>query len=381
MIYLDNNATTPIESSVAAVMERFIGEEFGNPSSSHRLGKVAKEAVQDARRSVAELVGAASEAEIYFTSSGTESDNWAILGAIGSSNKPEHFITTAVEHEAVRKTFDRLERSGHEVTRLSVNEEGHLDLDELRRSLRSNTFLVSVMMANNETGVMFPIKEVSEMIHSESSAVFHVDAVNAAGKVPIDVYEMGVDLLSISAHKFQGPKGSGALFVREGIQIEPFLVGGGQERGMRAGTEAVHQIVGLGAAAEIAKDMEQMDRIRKLRDLLENKLISMIPHAYVNGTQDSMKRLPNTTNISFRYANGEIILHLLDECGIFVSTGSACNAYGNEPSPVLVAMNVPYSRAMGSIRFSLGRQNSLEDISRVLDVMPEIVKRARSLAK
>lgn len=381
MIYLDNNATTPIEPSVAAAMERFISEEFGNPSSSHRPGKVAKEAVQEARRAVAELIGAASDAEIFFTSSGTESDNWAILGAIGSSNKQAHFITTAVEHEAVRKTADLLERSGHEVTRISVNEEGHLDLDELRRSLRSETMLVSVMMANNETGVIFPIYEISEIVHSKSNALFHVDAVNAAGKIPINVNDMGIDLLSISAHKFCGPKGVGALFVRAGIQIEPLLIGGGQERGVRAGTEAVHQIVGLGAAAELVKDLEPMDRIRELRDLLENELISVIPDAYVNGTQDSMKRLPNTTNISFAYANGEIILHILDEAGICVSTGSACNAYGNQPSPVLVAMNVPYSRAMGSIRFSLGRQNSQEDISRVLGVMPGIVKRARSLAK
>lgn len=380
MIYLDNNATTRVAPETAEAMNRFLGASFGNPSSSHTAGVEARRAVEAAREAVASLLGACSS-EIVFTSGGTESDNWAILGALAASPSKRHVVTTRVEHEAVRKLCERLESSGRcEVTWLDVDSEGALDLDELRRSLRKDTAIVSIMAANNETGILFPIEEAARIVKQHSDALFHTDAVNAAGKIAIDVSRIDVDLLSISGHKFHAPKGVGALYIRRGVALEPLLVGGGQESSRRAGTEAVHQIVGLGAASRLVSDLAPMERIRQMRDRLERELLERIPDTYLNGTSDPARRLPNTLSLSFERANGEIMLARLDKLGVCVSTGSACNSESRTASPVLAAMDVPYSRAMGSIRFSLCRFNVEDDIDRVLEYLPPIVAAARTFA-
>src|SRR5690606_33485272 len=325
---------------------------FGNPSSAHSLGTEARALVEAARESVAALLGANPD-EIVFTSGGTESDNWAIRGTLAASPDKAHVVTTRVEHEAVRRLCEELEGGGSEVTWLDVDQKGRLDMDQVREAIRPDTAVVSVMMANKETGGIFPVGEIAEIVKERSNAVFHVDGVNAAGKVPIDLRNTKVDLFSISAHKFHGPKGVGALYIRNGVKISPFLIGGGQESGLRAGTEAVHQIAGLGAAAEVARDLAPMDRVKELRDRLEAEILKRFDLASVNG--DTTARLPNTLNISFQGLNGEMILHYLDEAGICVSTGSACNSASHVSSPVLSAMDIPYSMAMGSIRFSLSR--------------------------
>ncbi len=376
-IYLDNNATTPLALAVISAMSAAL-EIFGNPSSAHSAGKPAREIVENARTSVAKLVGAASLGEIAFTSGGTESDNWAILGALESQPGKDHIVTTRVEHEAVRKLCEKLESRGIRVSRIEVDEKGRLDLDQLRDSLDSKTAVVSVMMANNETGVIFPIEEIAAIVKENSDALFHVDAVNAAGKIPIDVKESGIDLLSISAHKFHGPKGVGALYIRDAVHLPPIQIGGGQERGRRAGTEAVHQIAGLGAAAELVADVTPLEDVRRLRDKLESSILERFDLASVNGEID--QRLPNTSNISFENLNGEMILHYLDEAGICVSTGSACNSESKVSSPVLAAMNVPYSKAMGSIRFSLGRTNTDVEIDQTLAALEPIIERLRSMS-
>lgn len=378
-IYLDNNATTQIATEVLTAMKPFLKETFANPSSSYQCGREGRAAVEDARRDVAGLLGATDPAEIVFTSGGTESDNWAIRGALSAHAEKKHIVTTRVEHEAVRNVCLILEKQGHSVTWLEVDESGAIDLDVLKASLRKDTAIVSIMLANNETGVIFPVNEAAVIVKENSEALFHVDAVNAAGKVGIGIAESRIDLLSISGHKFHAPKGVGALYIRRGITIDPFLIGGGQESGRRAGTEAVHQIAGLGEAARLASDTAPMENLRKLRDRLEKGIFETIPNAFLNGTDDPAKRLPNTSNISFENVNGEAILACLDAQGIFVSTGSACNSADHMASPVLQAMNIPYSRAMGSIRFSLGRYNSTEEIDRVLEILPEIVGKVRSM--
>lgn len=373
MIYLDNNATTQLAPPVIEAMESVIRNIYGNPSSSHAAGDEPKGIIAEARDSVAELLGAADAGEIVFTSGGTESDNWAILGALEAFGPTGNIVTTRVEHEAVRKLCEKLEATGRQVAWLDVDEQGLLDLDQLRGSLGENTAIVSVMMANNETGVLFPIEEIAEIVKERSNALFHVDGVNAAGKIPIDLKRTDIDLFSVSAHKFHGPKGIGALYIRDGAKLPPMLIGGGQEAGRRAGTEAVHQIAGVGAAARFVSDLSPMGKIRELRDRLENRILSTIPNASVNGTRDPAHRLPNTANISFENTNGEMILHRLDEAGICVSTGSACNSESRTSSPVLAAMNVPYSKAMGSIRFSLGRFSTEADIEQVETVLPTII--------
>jgi cysteine desulfurase len=380
MIYFDNNATTPAAQSVVEAMVPFLADGFGNPSSAHAAGSRAKDAMANAREQVARLLGAASASEIVFTSCGTESDNWAILGGVQARPEKSHIVTTRVEHEAVRKLVQQLELSGFSVTWLEVDENGFLDLAELSDSITEATALVSVMLANNETGVLFPVDEIAEIVKERSDALFHVDGVNAAGKVPIVLKNSHIDLFSISAHKFYGPKGVGALYMKNGVQLPSFLTGGGQESGRRAGTEAVHQIVGIGAAAEYASDLAIMDRVRELRDGLENGLLSAVPNSRVNGTRDVDKRLPNATNISFENTNGEMILAMLDELGVCVSTGSACNAAHHSASPVLAAMNIPYSSAMGSIRFSLGRTNTADEVGFALENLPPIVERLRSIS-
>jgi len=380
MIYFDNNATTQIAPEVFEAMRPFLEGSFGNPSSAYSLGRESKKAISNTRESVAKLLGASDSNEIVFTSGGTESDNWAILGALEANPNKNHIITTRVEHEAVRKLCQKLEQHNYRVTWLDVDEEGSLDLEGLRAALCDETAVVSTMLANNETGILFPVNEIGEIVKSKSDALFHVDGVNGAGKVAIDITNTEIDLFSLSAHKFHGPKGIGALFIREGVSLPPMLTGGGQENGRRPGTEAVHQIVGLGAAAEFVQDVTPMKNVALLRDRLESKILQNIPNAILNGTEYRTKRLPNTSNISFENTNGEMILARLDAAGICVSTGSACNSDGHTASPVLQAMNVPYSQAMGAIRFSFGRFNSEAEVEFALELLPEIVRDLRSIA-
>ncbi len=380
MIYLDNNATTSLAPEVAEAMTRVLSGRFGNPSSNHTLGWEAKKEVDGARESLADLLGAASADEIVFTSGGTESDNWAVIGAVSSVRERSHIVTTVVEHEAVRNICKRLKNQGHELTVLSVDGEGALDLDELRNSLRADTAIVSIMHANNETGVIFPVAEIAGIVKERSNALFHVDGVNAAGKVPIDLKNTAMDLYSVSAHKFHGPKGVGALYIRNGVELSPFHFGGGQEGGRRAGTEAVHQLAGMGAAARVVSDLSPMEFARELRDRLENDLLEKIPNSRLNGTADPSRRLPNTSNISFANVNGEMIQERLNTRGIYVSTGSACSSIDHKASSVLEAMNIPYLYAMGAIRFSLGRYNSRDDVEAVSSALPAIIESLRELA-
>ena len=380
MIYFDNNATTQVAPEVFEAMTPFLTSAFGNPSSAHAAGARARLATDKAREQVAALVGAASPSEIVFTSCGTESDNWAILGGIQAKPDKNHIVTTRVEHEAVRKLVDQIGASGFEVTWLDVSEDGRLDLDQLAGAVNYSTAVVSVMLANNETGVIFPVEQVAQIVKERSDALVHVDGVNAAGKVPIRLHDTAIDLFSISAHKFHGPKGIGALYIRSGVDLPSFLTGGGQEQGRRAGTEAVHQIAGIGAAAEHVADLAPMEHVRRLRDRLERQVLENIPNTRRNGSGIEEERLPNTSNISFENTNGEAILALLNELGICVSTGSACNAVDHIASPVLAAMNVPYSFAMGSIRFSLGRYNTVEEVETLLENLPAIITRLRSTA-
>jgi len=377
MIYFDNNATTAVAPEVLDAMLPFLSSSFGNPSSAHWLGEMPRKAVAAARESVAALVGAADPDEIMFTSCGTESDNWAILGALEMAPEKDHIITTRVEHEAVRKLCQRLESRNYRVTWLDVDSNGSLDLEQLRQALDEKTAVVSAMLANNETGILFPVNEIGQIVKEHSDALFHVDGVNAVGKVPIDLKTTEIDLFSMSAHKFHGPKGIGALYIRKDIELPSMLIGGGQEYGHRAGTEAVHQIVGLGSAAALVNDLVPMSTVRQLRDRLENGILNAIPNAYRNGTSDPAFRLPNTSNISFEKTNGEMILARLDAIGVCVSTGSACNSQDHTASPVLQAMDISYSKSMGSIRFSLGRYNTADEVEFVLEKLPGIINELR----
>ncbi len=379
MIYFDNNATTQIAPPVFEAMRPFVDGSYGNPSSAYEFGGIAAIAVADSRSSVAELLGAASPDEIVFTSGGTESDNWAILGALEANPEKRHIITTRVEHDAVRKLCEKLEGKGFHVTWLDVDEDGSLDIDGLRAALSDDTAIVSVMLANNETGILFPVKEIAAIVKENSNALFHVDGVNAVGKISIDLKTTEIDMFSISGHKFHGPKGVGALYIRDGVSLPPMTFGGGQERGRRAGTEAVHQMAGIGAAAEFVKDLSPMAAIRNMRDRLETEILNKIPNSRLNGTSDTTKRLPNTSYISFENTNGEAILARLDAAGVCVSTGSACNSQDNTASGVLQAMNVPYVQAMGAIRFSLGRFNTTAEVDKVIEVLPGIVQDLRNL--
>ncbi|HEY0376534.1 MAG TPA: cysteine desulfurase NifS [Pyrinomonadaceae bacterium] len=380
MIYLDNNATTRVAPEVRDAMLPHLAELYGNPSSAHTFGRETRRAVERAREQVAELLGARVAEEIVFTSCGSESDNWAIRGALERHPDKRHVVTTRVEHEAVRNLCEKLEREGCEVTWLDVDEAGSLNLEDVRAALRPDTSVVSVMLANNETGVLFPVEEIGRLVREHSRAVFHVDGVQAVGKIPIDLKSTEVDLFSLSGHKFHAPKGVGALYVRNGVDLAPFIIGGGQERGRRAGTEAVPYVVALGAASELAHSFDGHGTIRGLRDRLEDTLLESVPNARLNGTPGRERRLPNTANISFEYVEGEAILAQLDDAGISVSTGSACNADSHVSSAVLRAMNVPYTAAQGSIRFSLGRYNTAAEIDRTLSVLPPIVARLAEMS-
>lgn len=376
MIYLDNNATTRVAPEVFEAMQPYLSEFFGNPSSAHTLGRAMRQAIEQAREQVATLIGAAEASEIVFTSCGSESDNWAIRSALGAQPAKKHIVTTLVEHEAVRNVCRALEREGYEVTWLGVNENGELDLDALREALRPDTALVSMMLANNETGVLFPVNEIGNLVRERSDALFHVDGVQAVGKIPIDL--TNVDLFALSGHKLHAPQGIGALYIRKGVSLSSFIIGGAQEHGRRAGTSAVPNIVGLGAACKLAHEDDDHSRIHDLRDRLENGILKQIANARVNGHREN--RLPNTSNISFEYIEGQNILLHLDQLGICVSTGSACHSTTHESSPTLHAMNVPYTAAQGSIRFSLGRYNTDEDIETTVNVLPGIIEKLAAMS-
>ena len=373
MIYLDNNATTRVAPEVFDAMRPFLTEEFGNPSSAHSLGRAARRAVDIARQQVAVLLGANDPSEIIFTSCGSESDNWAIGGFLEQNPTRRHIITTRVEHEAVRNLCEHLAEIGCEVTWLDVDENGELDPDDLRKALRRDTGIVSVMLANNETGVLFPIEQLGAIIREHSDAIFHVDGVQAVSKVPIDLKNWPVDLFSISGHKFHAPKGVGALYIRRGTALPPFIIGGGQEQGRRSGTEAVPNLVALGRAAELATDFEGHERIRRMRDRFEDDILARFANTKLNGTADRSKRLLNTSNISFAGLDGAEIRAQLDTAGICVSTGSACNAESREVSGVLRAMNVPYEVARGAVRFSIGRYNTEDEIDATIAALAEIL--------
>jgi cysteine desulfurase len=377
MIYFDNNATTPIAPEALEAMMPFFTDYFGNASSAHVLGRDARKTVEYSRESVAALVGAQDAGEIVFTSCGTESDNWAILGALEANEDKKHIVTTRVEHEAVRKLCEKLERKGYEITWLETDENGFLDLDELKNSLRADTAIVSVMLANNETGILFPVEEIARIVRENSDALFHTDGVNAVGKIPVDLKNTEIDLFSLSGHKFHAPKGVGALYIKKekkNLNFPSFFTGGGQENGRRAGTEAVHQIVALGRAAHLVNDFSAMEKVRVLRDKLEDGILQTIPNASLNGTSDRNFRLPNTSNISFENTNGEAILAKLEDAGVLVSTGSACNSENHTASAVLQALNVPYAKALGAIRFSLGRYNTEKEVDFVLQTLPKIIQ-------
>lgn len=378
-IYFDNNATTRVLPEVAQAMLPFLTEHYGNPSSIHRFGSAVGQKIADARAQVAALIGAADSVEVIFTSCGTEGDNAAIRGMLEARPDKRHIITTQVEHPAVLGLCQHLEKKGYRVTWLGVDANGALDLAELRAVLTDDTALVSVMWANNETGVIFPIAEIGALVRSKGIP-FHVDAVQAAGKLPLNVKDLPVDLLTISGHKFYAPKGIGALYVRRGITFPPFMIGGHQERNRRGGTENVAAIIGMGKAAEIAlgRMAEDSIRVKRLRDLLETLLLESCPGSRVNGQEQN--RLPNTSNISFRYLEGESILVLLDQQGICASTGSACTAGSSEPSHVLRAMKVPADWLQGAVRFSLSRFNTEEEIRYVNEKMPAIVQRLEGLS-
>jgi len=381
VVYMDNNATTRVAPEVLEAMLPYLQDYYGNPSSMHRFGGQVGAAVTEARKKVATLLGAEAE-EIVFTSCGTESDSTAIFSALQSFPDKRHIVTTRVEHPAVKnlcEQLDTLTGHKHRVTRLMVAADGTLDLQKYEESLDDDTAIVSVMWANNETGVIFPIAEMARMAR-ERGILFHTDAVQAVGKVPINLKELDVDFLSLSGHKLHGPKGIGVLYVRRGTPFVPFLVGGHQEKGRRGGTENVASIVGLGRACELAAAhmKEENSRVKRLRDKLEEGLLSAIPHALLNGHKTD--RLPNTANISFEYVEGEAILLHMDQYNICASSGSACTSGSLEPSHVLRAMGVPFTAAHGSIRYSLSIYNTEEEVDFVLEKMPPIIAGLRQMS-
>ncbi len=378
-VYFDNNATTRVLPEVAAAMQPYLTELYGNPSSIHRFGNQVAQKINEARAQVASLIGAADPIEIIFTSCGTEGDNAAVRGMVEARPDKRHIVTTQVEHPAILGLCQHLEKRGYRVTWLGVNHDGMLDLEELRHSLTDDTALVSIMYANNETGVIFPIDKIGEIVRAKGIP-FHVDAVQAAGKIPLKLKDSTVDLLTISGHKFHAPKGIGALYVRRGVTFPPFIMGGHQEKNRRAGTENVAGIVGMGAAAELIQSnlVEESEKIRGLRDQLEEALLESCPDCRVNGRKS--ERLPNTSNISFRYLEGESILILLDQFGICASTGSACTAGSSEPSHVLRAMGVAPDWLQGAVRFSLSRFSTAEEVRYVNEKAPLVVQRLQGLS-
>jgi cysteine desulfurase len=374
--YLDNNATTPVAPEVVREMNRFLTDHFGNASSIHQFGQTARAAVESARLQVADLIGADPN-QIVFTCGGTEADNTAVIGgALSRKNFGNHIITTRIEHPAVLKSCEFLSEIGFEVSYLGCNPSGQIEVSEIERTIQENTTLISVMAANNETGSIQPVKEIAELAR-EKGILYHTDAVQLVGKLPVDVQKLSIDLLSLSAHKFHGPKGVGALFIKEGVDIPPMMLGGGQEQSRRGGTENVAGIVGLGKACELAKNGTEYfnHEIRAMRDRLETSLLSQIPNSFVNG--DRNNRMPHVMNLSFEGVHGEAILVALDSAGIAVSTGAACHSGSVSPSHVLTAMNLPEERIASALRISLGRLTSNDEISYASQIIPKVVSRAR----
>lgn len=377
-IYLDNNATTKVAPEVREAMMPFFDELWGNPSSMHSFGGQVKKHIDRAREQVAALLNA-DPSEIVFTSCGSESDNMAIRGAVEAAGGRPHIITTRVEHQAVLAPCLYLESQGCPLTELGVDAQGQLSLDELKDALRTDTAIVSIMWANNETGVIFPIEEITPIVQN-AGTLLHTDAVQVVGKIPIDVKKVPVDMLALSGHKLHAPKGVGALYIRKGTRINPLILGGHQEGGKRAGTENVPYIVGLGKACEIAMKCldEENTRVKAMRDRLEAGILATCPDVRING--DRAHRLPNTLNVSFEFIEGESILLMLDEFGIGASSGSACTSGSLEPSHVMRAMGVPFTAAHGSIRFSFSRYNTEADVDAVLEHIPGIVNRLREIS-
>ena len=377
-IYVDNNATTQVADEVFAVMQPYFCEMYGNPSSMHSVGGQVGPKLKEARKQVATLLGAQPD-EIIFTSCGTESDSTAIHAALAADPGKRHIVTSRVEHPAIGSLLSSLIKQGYRVSEIAVDGDGCLDMGSLEESLAPDTALVSIMWANNETGVIFPVEEIAQMCR-QRGITFHTDAVQAVGKLPINLNDSAIDMLSLSGHKLHGPKGIGALYVRKGTKFTPFMIGGHQEKGRRAGTENVPGIIALGKACELAgKNMAQENtRVKDLRDRLESELIKRIPDAKVNGT--TKQRTPNTSNISFANIEGESILLMLNEFGICASSGSACTSGSLEPSHVMRAMGVPFTMAHGSIRFSLSIYNTQADVDEIIKQLPPIVERLRVLS-
>jgi cysteine desulfurase len=377
-IYLDNNATTRTDPSVVAAMLPFFSDQFGNASSMHAFGSDVAGAVKEARRSVQALIGAAFDHEIVFTSGGTESDNAAILSALATQEERDEIVTTAVEHPAVLSLVEELSSRGIKSHLIPVDTRGRLDIEAFRRALGPRTAIASVMWANNETGTVFPVEFLAKMARS-AGALFHTDAVQAVGRLPIDLKTSEIDMLSLSGHKLHGPKGIGALYVRKGTKFKPLLLGGPQERRRRAGTENIPGIVGLGKAAELAVVTFEQERaqIAALRDRMEQGILRL---GYCMVLGDTKSRLPNTSNIAFEHVEGEAIIHHLNRAGIAASLGSACASGSMEPSHVLRAMNVPAASLRGAIRFSLSRETTGDEIDRVLHALPDILSKLRALS-
>lgn len=378
-IYLDNNATTRVDPAVVEAMLPYFSEHFGNPSSLHAFGSQVGKAIKQARQQVQALLGAEHDSEIIFTSCGTESDSTAILSALKAQPDRNTIITTVVEHPAILTLCEWLEKEGYIVHKLKVDKRGRLDMDEYKSLLNDRVAIVSVMWANNETGTIFPVVEMAELAAAKG-IMFHTDAVQAVGKIPIDLKNTKIDMLSLSGHKLHAPKGIGVLYLRRGCRFRPLLRGGHQERGRRAGTENSASIVALGMACELA--MQHMDAenttVKALRDKLEKGILSQVSHCFVTG--DPSNRLPNTCNIAFEYIEGEAILLLLNKLGIACSSGSACTSGSLEPSHVMRAMGIPYTAAHGTIRFSLSRYNTEAEVDRVIAAVPDIIAQLRKLS-
>ena len=377
-LYFDNNATTRVAPEVVEAMLPYFTEYYGNPSSMHTFGGAVGRHINDARTKLADLLGASPE-EIVFTSCGSESDNTAIMAALRSNPDKKHIITSRVEHPAIKNLCEYLAKTGYRVTFVPVDHKGRLDMDYLIRHLTDDTAIASFMWANNETGVIFPIDDIAGIL-SERGIIFHTDAVQAVGKIPIDVKKTRIDMLSLSGHKLHAPKGIGALYVRKGTKFSPFLIGGHQEKGRRGGTENVASIIGLGRASDfvVERMTEENTRVRLLRDKLETRLVQNIPNTLVNGDTDN--RLPNTSSIAFEFVEGESILLMMNEFGICASSGSACTSGSLEPSHVLRAMGVPFTAAHGTIRFSLSIYNTESEIDLIVEKLPPIIAGLRSMS-
>ena len=378
-VYLDHAATTPVRPEVAQIMLKYMVEDYGNPSSVHAFGRTTRAVIDDSREKLAKLIGADAEG-IVFTSGGTEADNLALKGSLEAyPDRGRHIITSQIEHHAILHTCEYLEKHGYDVTYVGVDSDGKVSVDEVARAMRDDTALVSIMLANNEVGTLQPIEEIAKITKAKG-VLLHTDSVQAAGQIPIDVKKMGVDMMSISAHKMYGPKGIGALYVRRGVRVAPVIHGGGHERGKRAGTENVPGIAAFGKAAElaIAEFDQRVEHYLSIRERLIDGILSSVPHSRLNGHRHN--RLPNNANIGIRFVEGESMLLNLDMHGIAMSSGSACTSGSLEPSHVLRAMGISHEDAHGSLRMTCGMQTTAEDVDYVLSVLPGIVKRLRDMS-